>query len=145
MSGVDDTAAAAAAAAEKLKVKKAKEKEKQEKIQKWIDGTTLDDAVVDDSSKIQVGREPNQTTTLVSIKGADIKSLSVSHLRKFCVQHRIGGYKDKTKLETCQIIVAAVKAKNLDSDMYPEDFGDKVATDDTEATGWHRRRKPQRS
>jgi hypothetical protein len=57
--------------------------------------------------------------------------LTVFALKKLCVQFRISGCKDKAKHVLCELIVNAVKAKNLDAVMYPEDFAGAAASDDS--------------
>jgi TPP-dependent indolepyruvate ferredoxin oxidoreductase alpha subunit len=89
MGSDDDTSdAAAAAAAKKAKdAEKAKaDKERSEKIQKWVESTTMDDVVWDDDEDIRIlidgSQAKNQKTRLQSIKGAAPALLMVPVLKK---------------------------------------------------------------
>ena len=118
----------AAAVAKKAKdAEKAKaDKERSEKIQKWVDSMTMDDVVWDDDEAkwILIGSQAkNQKTHLQSIKGAAPALLTVPALKKFCVKHQIGNYKNLDKYGMCKLIVGAKKAQNLQNDMYPTEGG----------------------
>jgi hypothetical protein len=127
-------AAAEAAKKEKKKKQKEAEKAKTDQQKQFIDSTTFDDVVVDESNPLKVGRGPDDTTFLQSIKGASPTQLSVCALRHFCTINGINGYKDQSKVMMCNLIIDRMKLKTLDKDMYPEDFsgeaGDKNGGDE---------------
>jgi hypothetical protein len=89
---------------------------------RFIENATLEDVLVDVENPIQVGRTPNETTFMQSIKGCSPKMLSSKCLRKFCILHLISGYKNKPKTILCNLIVQRVKMMVLDAGLYPEDF-----------------------
>jgi hypothetical protein len=116
MGSNDDTSNAAAAVAKKAKdADKAKvDRERSEKIQKWVDSTTMDDVVWDDDEAkwILIGSQAkNQKTCLELIKGTAPALLAVPALKKFCVKLQIGNYKNLDKYGMCKHIVGAKKAR----------------------------------
>ena len=90
-------------------VARTKAKAKSEKIEQWVSHTTIEDVIFDDSKPVQVGFKPEQTTTLVSIKGVSASQLLVTTLQKFCVKHSIGGYKNQPKDVMCNLVVRWAK------------------------------------
>jgi hypothetical protein len=95
------------------------ENDKQKKINDWVSKTSLDDVVFSETEWIKLGRNDEQKTPLQSIKGSSPSQLTVTTLKKLCVQFRISGYKDKPKHVLCELIVNAAKLKNLAAAMYP--------------------------
>lgn len=49
-------------------------------------------------------------------------SSRVPTLKKFCIHHRISGYKDRPKHVLCELIVNAVESERLDAAVHPEDL-----------------------
>jgi hypothetical protein len=118
-------AEAAAEVAKKEKKKKQKEakKAKTNQQKQFIESTAFDDVVVDESSPLKVGRGPDDTTFLQSIKGVSPTQLSVCALHHFwCTINGTNGYKDQSKVMMCNLIINGMKLKTLDKDMYPVDF-----------------------
>jgi hypothetical protein len=101
----------------------------------FIEKTTLQDVIVDDTNPVKVGRLGNDVTFLQSIKGCPSKRLSTLCLRKFCSQHRITGYKNKSKTFLCNLIVERMKTTGLDKTIYPEDFGKGKTSSKTSGDG----------
>ena len=89
---------------------------------KFMETTTLDDVLVDDSVNTKVGKNDSDTTHLISIKGCCPKKLSMACLRKFCMVHSISGYKNLAKTRLCNLIVERMKTRGLDEEMYSGDF-----------------------
>jgi hypothetical protein len=116
---------------EAAELKKQLEEAAEAKQVKFIEGTTLDDVLVDETNPIKVGRQSNDVTNLQSIKGVASKRLSTKCLRKFCSVHMITGYKNKSKSFLCNLIVERAKTRGLDSNMYPGDFKKKTPTQKT--------------
>ncbi len=112
---------------EAAELKKKLEEIAESKQMEFIESTTLDDVLVDESNPIKVGRQSNDVTNLQSIKGCPSKRLSIKCLRKFCGVHKITGYdKNKPKTFLCNLIVERMKTRGLDSNMYPDDFDKKT-------------------
>jgi hypothetical protein len=105
-----------------------KQTDKQKKVLEWVSKISLDDFVFSETEWIKLGRDEEQKTRLQSVKGLPSSQLTVFALTRLCVQFRISGYKDKAKHVLCELIVNAVKAKNLDAIMYPNDFGSATVT-----------------
>jgi hypothetical protein len=97
-----------------------KEKKKKKKKEAEEELTTFDDVVIDKTKPLKVGRGPDDTTSLQSIKAVSPIHLLVCALRHFCTIHRINGYKDTSKVLLCNLIVDWMKMKHLDRVHYAE-------------------------
>jgi hypothetical protein len=116
-------------AARKEELKQAlKEKDKQQIA--FIAECTIDDVVVDDEAPKSLKGSGSKTTALQTIKGACIKQIGASILRQFCINNKIEGYRNKTKLQYCEMIAERKRHSNLDEVMYPKDFEDPENNDD---------------
>jgi hypothetical protein len=67
---------------------------------------------------------------LQTIKGACINQLGASILHHFCINNKIEGYKNKTKLQYCDMIVERKRHVNMDEVMYPKDFEEEKVDND---------------
>jgi hypothetical protein len=116
-------------AARKQALKQAlKEKDKQQIA--FIAECTMDDVFVDNEAPKSLKGSGSKTTALQTIKGACIKQIGASILHKFCINNKIEGYRNKTKLEYCEMIAERKRHANLDEVMYPKDFEDPEYNDD---------------
>ena len=104
------------------KSKSERDRAKAKKIDEWVSKTSLDDVIFNETEWLQVGRDAEQKTRLHSINGSSTSQLRVATLKKFCIHHRISGYKGKTKHVLCELIVNAVESKRLDALIHPEYF-----------------------
>jgi hypothetical protein len=68
-------------------------------INAWAEKMTLDTVVLTTASN-----------DVVSINGLCKDKLTMKHLRRFCVIHRISGYKNKKRDETIQLIVLRMRS-----------------------------------
>jgi hypothetical protein len=62
-------------------------------------------------------------------------------LRQFCINNKIEGYRNKTKLLLCDMIVERKQHGNLDEVMCPGDFDDNKDGDDADEGAKKRKRK----
>jgi hypothetical protein len=108
------------------------DKAKNENRFDWIVSSSLDDVVFNETEWVQLGRDANQKTRLQGIKGYAAQQLTVPALKKFCAQHKIGGWKDKQKHVLCELIVNAVKSSTLEAAVYPD--GDAMAAASNDIT-----------
>jgi hypothetical protein len=106
------------------------DKAKKENRYDWIGSSSLYDVVFNETEWVQLGRDANHKTRLQGIKGYPTQQLTVPALKKFCTQHKIGGWKDKQKHVLCELIVNAVKSSNLEAAMYPDDDAMPAASND---------------
>lgn len=91
----------------------------------------MDDVVWDDNEAKMITLSTGakkKTTRLQKIKDLTPTQLTVPHLKKFCVKHQIGGYKNQDKPAICELIVEAKKAQNLQNIMYPTNGGGDTST-----------------
>jgi hypothetical protein len=102
--------------------KSERDRDKEKEIDEWVSKTSLDDVVFNETQWVQLGRRAEQKTRLLSIKGSSPYQLRVPTLKKFCIHHRISGYKDRPKHVLCELIVNAVESERLDAAVHPEDL-----------------------
>ena len=81
-----------------------------EAINAWAEKMTLDTVVLTTASN-----------DVVSINGLCKDKLTMKHLRRFCVIHRISGYKNKKRDETIQLIVLRMRSQAIEKLLYPDD------------------------
>jgi hypothetical protein len=112
MAHTNPTGSVAEAAEVAKKEEKKKQKQKEAKKAKtgqqkqFIELTTFDDVVVDKTNPLlKVGRGPDDTPFLQSIKAVSPTQLSICALRHFCTINGINGYKDQSKVMMCNLII----------------------------------------
>jgi hypothetical protein len=79
-------------------------------VSAWAKKITLDTVVLTAASN-----------DIVSINGLHKDKLTMKHLRRFCVIHRISGYKNKKRDETIQLIVLRMRSQAIEKLLYPDD------------------------
>jgi hypothetical protein len=116
--------------ARKQELKQAlKEKDKQQIG--FIADCTLDDAIVDEEASKSLKGYDSKTVALQTIKkGACTKQIGASIPRQFCINNKIEGYRNKTKIQYCDMIAKRKRHGNLDEVMYLKDFEDQDDNDD---------------
>jgi hypothetical protein len=80
-------------------VKKSAQKERDKKQISFIADCTLDDVVVDAKRPKALKGNTSKFSNLQTIKGVDINQLGAIILRQFCINNKIEGYRNKTKLQ----------------------------------------------
>jgi hypothetical protein len=106
--------------------KEVKESNSQKQLHDWVNESSLDDVVFSETEWFRLGKDEDHKTRLQSIKGLSPSMLTVLTLKRLCVQYRITAYKNKAKHVLCELIVNAARTKNLDAEMFPEDFAAKA-------------------
>jgi hypothetical protein len=102
--------------------KKAKEEATLKQLA-FIGQCTLED-VDFDLTALQTFRGSTKTTALKSIKGVTVNQLGFGCIRKFCIINKLDGWRGKSKIDMCCLIVERKRHSNLDQVMYPQDFED---------------------
>jgi hypothetical protein len=110
-------------ACEKAAARKRAKEEANIKQLAFIGQCTLED-VEFDLTALQSFRGSTKTTALKTIKGVSVNQLGFGCIQKFCIMNKIDGWRGKSKIDMCCLIVERKCHANLDQVMYLNDFQD---------------------
>lgn len=127
--------------------KEVKESNSQKQLHDWVNESSLDDVVFSETEWFRLGKDEDHKTRLQSIKGLTPSMLTVLTLKRLCTRYKITAYKNKAKHVLCELIVNAARTRNLDAEMFPEDFAAKAVAkkDSSDKTTKSTRKKTSKS
>jgi hypothetical protein len=104
---------------DKAATRKQAVEDKKKKQLLFIAQCTLHDVLVDLTAP-KLFKGSTKTTALQSIKGACVNQLGFPVIRQFCIINKIAGWRGKSKVEMCDMIVERKRHANMDQVMYPK-------------------------